>query len=1117
MATLRFVAPTASPWTDRAGGEALHVSRTGRRSGRPSAPMRMLGLVCCGVLAAGTSAWATPDFVTHTPTGSVYGQPAEITMREPDAPREGEAITIWARVGYSFYWTNAALYYTTNGTNPEGTHGSATNGTAVAVAWDHNEPNSPTNIDWIKASIPTQTYGTLVKYKIGVWNSGGGIEVFANNSGCADNTCDNPTNPANVFQYAVKLAWPGRGHGNADPGAGFPNVHFWKEEAVVGNNYTNVQIDQNGTVYDMYFPSAGCTWGVGTRNEGYVDGDDTFPPGLPLGYRGQMHLNQAQAGLRMDGVTYWLSNEGGAYSGHAQAYVTDTNVVHSSSRLTIGGSNVLVDQYDFCPKGVTFPNDNGGQPVRAIYVKRYLLTNSGASAKTLDFYFNANFALNGGDSYDGIFADAPRGAMVAYDNTARNTSASGEYNPLSYGDYAKSVSVYLGAAIKLCSSVGSSGGAAATDNWRDSSPDNDAGWIATRVTLAPGETREIDVTLVGAFENTAGQAGTYNYFIAPALDWFLGTSMAAVQQATEAYWTDWLASGVQMDSPDNDYDALFNRSLLATALHWDAKGGGVVAGMHNGAYPFVWPRDALYAAITLDRTGHSFEAGEVYRYLRDVAYRDNDSWGKAFWYQKYTTDGYIVWNSPQVDETANVPWGGYYHYLTTGDIGFLNSYYTMFYEAARAMSEDSGIDGRLRYEEAYKLMYSNNVWEDSWDTFIYSNAAVERGLRDAAAIATATGHGGDAALFAGRANDIHDGINGRLDWNGENTDISQLGIVYPFETHHPKDARSYRVIKRIMGLGTDAWGNNHPLKNVAPEWQGLINRYWNDTYWWNASNPNSHGSPWFLSTLWYGQYYARRADAGFDKEDIDTFKYCIDRTRAFLGPVGLGAEQMAPAVSQLYPGFTLETAWPNAWESMSTLADCLMMFLDYRPDAPNSRIYLAPKLPTGWTTMTYRNVQVVPGRNIDITCKELPAINSQTFTNRNGGTVNYDTYIRVPGSTSVADVKQNGVPVPWTFDSAGSRVHVTGTIDSAASSTTVVAVITRVPGDFDTDGDIDADDIDAFVDCTTGPRLGPVASECQWADFNDDDDVDMGDFSILQGCISIGAESADPSCNDPQV
>ncbi len=1066
--------------------------------------------IALAVLVAAPAVWATPDFVGHDPTTHVYGKPADVTMREPDAPREGEAISIWARVGYSFWWTNAAVYYTTDGSEPQGAFGTATNGTAVAMAWDHNEAAIPNNIDWITAAIPAQSYGTVVKYKIGVWHTSGGIEVFANNSGCGDDVCDDPSDSAEVFSYTVKLAWPGRGHGNANPGEGFPNVHFWKEEAVVGNNYTNVQIDQNGTLYDMYFPSAGCVWGVGTKNEGYVDGDDTFPAMLPAGSRGQMHVNQALAGLRIDGMTYWLSNEAGDYADHTQAYVTDTNVVHSSSRLTAGGSNILVDQYDFCPKNINFPNDNGGQPVRAIYIKRYLLTNDGSAAKTVDFYYNADFALNGGDNYDVMFADAARGALVGYDNTARNTSSSGEYNPLSYGDYSKNVSVYLGASLKLCDSMGSASGTPATDSWRDSSTDNAAGWVGTRVTLAPGETRELDVALVGGFDNFAGASATYDYQIAPALDWFLDASMANVQTGTENAWRAWLASGVQMDSPDAAYNALFNRALLATVLHWDANGGGVIAGMHNGAYPFVWPRDALYAAITLDRTGHTYEAGEVYRWLRDVAYRANDTWGKGFWYQKYTTDGYIVWNSPQVDETANVTWGGLYHYNATGDLSFLTNYYTMFYEAARAMSEDSSIDGRLRYEDAYNLMYSNNVWEDSWDTFVYSNAAVERGLRDMASIATLTGHSADATQFASRADAIHNGLNGRLDWNGENTDLCQLGIVYPFDVYNPKDARAVRVIDRMNGVANDAWGNNHPIVNASGEWQDLVNRYWDDTYWWNYSNPNAHGSPWFLTTLWYGQYYACRQDYNAGKDDIDNFKLRLDRTRAFLGPMSLGAEQMCPQVSQMYSGFTLETAWPNAWESMSTLADCLMMFLDYSADAGQA-ITCEPKLPTGWSTMTYRNVKI-GSKSLDITCSESPSVYADIFTNRTGGAVAATTYIRVPASCQIAAVKKDGTPVSYTVESEGSRVRVASNLNTASGSSTSLEVIMKVPGDLDVDGDVDGDDLDAFIACGTGPSLGPPAANCTAADLDNDNDVDAVDFARFQRCLASTPDSVNLNC-----
>jgi GH15 family glucan-1,4-alpha-glucosidase len=1075
------------------GGEFGCVSR---RAG--SAAAWILGVLACTVPAL-----ATPDFLEHVPANAVYGEAAGVTMREPEVPREGEAVDLWIRVGYSFWYSDVAVYYTTDGSEPAGSRGAPAGTTAVLrssagqITFVRNEPNSP-NIDWWKCTLPagTRTFGTTVRYKIGAWD-GFGAEIFANNYGCADGTCDNPAATSAVFQFTIRLAWPGQGHPYAQPGIGYPQVHLWKEEGVVGNNYINVMIDQNGSLYDIYYPSAGCRHGVGTKNEGYVDGADTFPPGLPPGNRGQMNVNQGVAGLRIDGVTYWLSNEGGAYTGVTQAYTTNNNTVHTASVLSINGYNIRVDQYDLSPAGIAFPQDGGGAPVRGIYLTRFVLTNGGSATRDIDFYYNCDFAINGGDGYDAMFMDDSRGVMVAYDNTYRTTSTSGEYNPTSFPDYTKNVSLYFGVGLKLCSAVDGAAGTPSAGNWRESSGDNAQGWIGLKLSLAPGAWKEVDLAIVGGFDNFAGATGTYNYAIAPAMDWFMNTSMAGVQSATEGYWTNWLASGVAVDTPDDTYDALFRRCLLATALHLDAKGGGVIAGMHDGAYPFVWPRDALYAAVTLDRTGHTAEAAEVYRFLRDVAYRANEEPGrKGFWYQKYTTDGYQVWTAPQVDETANVPWGGYYHYLTTGDLAFLNANYQMFCEAARAMSEDSSIDGRLYFDDPNNLMHGNNVWEDSWDDFLYSNAAVWRGLMDAAQIATITGHAADAALFTSRATTILNGINARLDWNGENTDISQLGLVVPFETHLPTDARMVRVIDRMNGAGVDRWGNNHPLVNLGGEWAGLINRYWGDTYW--------NGGPWFLSTIWYGEYYAYRQDHTAGRADIDNYRYRLDLLKSRLGPMGLGAEQIAPGNSLLYPGqgdFVLQAAWPNAWESMSTLADAIMLFLDHKPDAASDTVRLEPKLPTGWSTMTFRNLRL-GSKRFDVTCGEMPRANTETFTNVTGGTIHYDSYIRIPQGRTPLSAKQDGTPLAWTHDPATGRVHVTGTLNPAAGSTTPVSVTFLAAADFDLDGDVDLTDFSTFQGCFNGPNRPAAQPNCGDPDLDNDADVDLSDFAIFQGCFN---------------
>lgn len=1013
------------------------------RLGRTLLPLAAAA-VCMAPCASPPCA-ATPDYVLHDPLSSVYGEASSVTMREPDAPREDEAIDVWIEIGYSFYYDNVALYYTSDGTEPQGSYGVPQTGATQVlksvsggVIFVRNEPHSP-NIDWWRARIPDaaplRQYGATVRYRISAWNSGGGLEVFANNTGCADGVCDSPSGAPLTFSYTVKLAWPGRGVPNSSPNEGYPNTSFWKEEAVAGNNWMNVMLDQNGAIYDVYYPSAGCVQGMGTRNEGYADGLDTFPP-FTSG-RGQMNMNIGTLGIRVDGSTYWLTNEQAAgYSSVAQEYLPDTNIVHTGQTLSGGGNSIRIDQYDFCPKGISYPVSLDGQPVRGIHIKRAVLTNNGPSAKTLNLYYYGDYALNGGDGYDAMFFDAARGAMGVYDDTYRTTSQSGEYNPTFFGSYEKNASIYLSAALKLCSAVGSGTGAKAADSWRDSSPDHNQGWLGLRLTLNPGETREVDLAIVGAYRaQAAAQPSPYERDIVPALDWFYSASMQTAQTETASYWTGWLASGVTAEFPDSRYTRLFNRSLLAAALHYDEKGGGVVAGMHNGAYPFVWPRDAVYAAITFDRTGHFAEAGDVYRFLGTTAYRTEEEPGrKGWWYQKYTTDGYAVWTAPQVDETAVVPWGVGYHFDATGDSAFLADNYQMVYEAALASSQDSNLSSQLFYDDANRLMHSNNVWEDSYDDFLYSNASVERGLREAARIATRLGKPSDSTLFTNRAGDIHQGILGRLAWDGENTDISQLGLSYPFECLAPGSAQMQHILARINGTQADRWGNMHPLVNTGDEFAGLVNRYWGDSYW--------NGGPWFLTTLWYGQHYAMLQDARSGKAEIDVLKSKLDLLLGRLGPAGLGAEQIAPLNSLLYPGqpdFSLQAAWPNAWESMSTLVDGLMLFLDFRPDTPNNRCSLRPKLPSGWSEVSFSNVRF-GSHAFDVVCSEHPYECRQAFTNRTAAGFAVDTVVRIPPGQAVLAVRRNGQPVAYSYDPSSGRVSLLAQIDAGVGAETVVGV-----------------------------------------------------------------------------
>lgn len=989
---------------------------------------------------------AAPALVEHNPASPVFGEPSDITGREPETPREDEATQLWIKLGPSFTYDRVAVYFTTDGSTPSGALGVGLGSTQVLlntggqVNFVRNQPRAGGgNDDWWRANLPatTRQFGQTVRYRVSAWQTGENIERFAAFPGSTQ-----------AYSFTNKLAWPGRGAGNANPNAGYPAVSFWKEEGVTGNGFINTMLDQNGTLYDVYYPGAGGVNGVGTRNEGYSGGLDTFPAGLPLDHRGQMHINQIMIGLRVDGLTHWLSNPNGvSFTDVTQNYLPTSNTIVTGGRLTFGGNNITVGQVDFAPIGVTFPVA-GSETQRSIHLKRILLTNNGPTPKTINLYAYSDWALNGGDVFDQAEVDTSRNVMVGIDRTYRVATGGGsniippsEYNPTTFGGYEKNLSLALATGLKEVSSVGGGGGAWSTDRWSDTSGDQDRGWIGTRVTLQPGVTREFNMIVAGAYSRPAGNSSLYSQKLAPVMDWFLNANLTQLQNLTDAYWTNWLQEGVMVDLPDNRYDNLWTRSKLASALHVDTPSGSLIAGMHNGAYPYVWPRDMAYALITFARAGHLPEAARMVDWLRDTAFRGNEPWGKGFFFQKYTTDGYIIWSAPQVDETSCFPWALRYLYDVTGDDTLLTQNAVTMHESVLASTQDSVQDSRLYYDDSFNLIHGMNLWEDQFGFFNYTQASVIRALWDARdmALRLAQVQGNAPINWTARANDYSNranlmlnGLNGRLAWGGENIDISLLGVTYPFEVIPANDSRATALLDRINGFAPHPTsGQFRPLVISGGEFNGLVTRYWGDSYW--------NGGPWWLSTLWFGLFHAERADFTPGKADIDINREKIDLLFPHLGPMGLGAEQIAASNSLVYPGFRLQTAYPNAWESMSTYMDAVMAFLDFDPDAATNTLRLAPKAPTGWKQMNFNGLRLRNNR-FNAAYRETVGVNQLNITNRGGQAAGFDVRIKVPSISRATRVMVGTTAVPWTYDNASQQVRVQGQLRTGANAVTAIRV-----------------------------------------------------------------------------
>src|SRR5208283_94258 len=107
------------------------------------------------------------------PTNGVTSlSPNPPTQMNPTNPSSGQTVDVWVKVGYQFEINSGYIYYTTDGSNPEGAFGIGKGSTQVVPAFWVNHDSAQQNIDWWKGTIPGQTNGTQVRYKVALFNGG---------------------------------------------------------------------------------------------------------------------------------------------------------------------------------------------------------------------------------------------------------------------------------------------------------------------------------------------------------------------------------------------------------------------------------------------------------------------------------------------------------------------------------------------------------------------------------------------------------------------------------------------------------------------------------------------------------------------------------------------------------------------------------------------------------------------------------------------------------------------------------------------------------------------------------------------------------------------------------
>lgn len=399
-------------------------------------------------------------------------------------------------------------------------------------------------------------------------------------------------------------------------------------------------------------------------------------------------------------------------------------------------------------------------------------------------------------------------------------------------------------------------------------------------------------------------------------------TMATRLEATRQSWRSWLAiSSNRLHAIDKQYLEIIKKSLMIIKAHID-KRGGIIASCDSSIYnygrdyySYVWPRDGAFAIWPLIRLGYTEEAKKFFEFCRDILTKD------GYLMHKYQPDRAIgsTWHpllhgkrkelAIQEDETAIVIYmlGEYFQH--TGDEDYVrNLYRTLIQPAANFMV--SFIDETTGLPHA-----SYDLWEEKFLTNTYTTAVVYQALLVASDFAERFDYPDDVVhwrevaskllksadiLFSTERQAYRKGYllndDGSMKFD-DTLDISSLFGTVMFGLHGPDNTPIKQTAQLVENI----------LLDKSPA--GGSPRYEHDHYF--ESTPPFLGNPWFVTTLWMAQYYARA-------EQINKAKHYVEWTLKLALPSGVLSEQINPSDGS--PISVTPLIWSHA-ELINTILD----------------------------------------------------------------------------------------------------------------------------------------------------------------------------------------------------
>jgi len=373
------------------------------------------------------------------------------------------------------------------------------------------------------------------------------------------------------------------------------------------------------------------------------------------------------------------------------------------------------------------------------------------------------------------------------------------------------------------------------------------------------------------------------------------------------YWGAWVNKTTESfgDLPPSVTD-IFNRSLLVLRTQIDNRGAIIAANdsdivrFGRDTYSYMWGRDGAFVAAALAKAGHTHLCMKYFDFCASVLSEE------GYLYQHYNPDGSLASNwhpwihdkkevlPIQEDSTALILWALWIHYESSKDIEFIRPFYD------KLIKKSADFMVAHRDPETKLPIPCYDLWEERYGLHAYTVAAVIAGLRAAANFAKLFHDTSIAEKYEHVAEQMVEGINRHLYHKGlkryarsgyrkgkgyeldKVIDISLSGLAV-LGAVPPKDPR---MVETMEAVRQQLWLKT-PVEGCA--------RYKGDVYQRPDDSPEDiAGNPWFISTLWLGEYFIARAENLQElHEALPYLEWCGKNAL----PSGVLAEQVHPVNS----------------------------------------------------------------------------------------------------------------------------------------------------------------------------------------------------------------------------